>query len=342
MSQTAEAIPPTAPLAEAPAVAVTPPATKPRLNTAKLAAHATTVLQKVAAPAVAFLLFLVVWGVVAANIQVNFGSIPGPVATWKEGAALWQDHANERTKARDFYASLDEKKAKYEAKFPDRTYPDRKYAGKPTIVDQVFTSIYTVFFGFLIASVIAIPIGILAGSNKWVDSAIAPFIQIFKPVSPLAWLPIIMILVSALYNPTDPLFEKAFLSSAITVAVCSLWPTLINTAVGVASIDKDHLNVARVLKLSPWTRVTKIIIPSALPFIFTGLRLSLGVGWMVLIAAEMLAQNPGLGKFIWDMYQNGSSQTLAQIFVAVFIIGLVGFLLDQLMVILQRLVGFQH
>jgi nitrate/nitrite transport system permease protein len=150
-----------------------------------------------------------------------------------------------------------------------------------------------------------------------------------------------MILVSGLYNPQQPWFEKSFLSSAITVALCSLWPALINTALGVASVDKDHLNVARVLQLSWWTTVRKIIVPSALPLIFTGLRLSLGVGWMVLIAAEMLAQNPGLGKFVWDMFQNGSSQTLARIMVAVFTIGIIGFALDRIMVTLQRVVSYQ-
>ena len=170
--------------------------------------------------------------------------------------------------------------------------------------------------------------------------AFNPLIQIFKPVSPLAWLPIVMILVSALYTSDDPLFEKSFVSSAITVALCSLWPTLVNTALGVASVDRDHLNVARVLRLSWPAQVFKIVIPSALPLIFTGLRLSLGVGWMVLIAAEMLAQNPGLGKFVWDMFQNGSSSTLAQIMVAVFTIGLIGFALDRLMITLQKLVSF--
>jgi nitrate/nitrite transport system permease protein len=165
---------------------------------------------------------------------------------------------------------------------------------------------------------------------------------VFKPVSPLAWLPIVMILVSALYNPEEPLFEKSFISSAFTVALCSLWPALINTSLGVAAIDKDYLNVARVLKLGWWKKVRKIVIPSALPLMFTGLRLSLGVGWMVLIAAEMLAQNPGLGKFVWDMFQNGSSQTLAQIMVAVFTIGFIGFLLDRLMMILQRSVSHDH
>jgi nitrate/nitrite transport system permease protein len=168
-----------------------------------------------------------------------------------------------------------------------------------------------------------------------------PFIQIFKPVSPLAWLPIVMIMVSALYNPKEPWFEKSFISSAFTVALCSLWPALINTSLGVASIDNDYLNVARVLKLGWWKKVTKIVIPSALPLIFTGLRLSLGVGWMVLIAAEMLAQNPGLGKFVWDMFQNGSSQTLAQIMVAVFTIGFIGFILDRTMMVLQRAVSFE-
>ncbi len=124
------------------------------------------------------------------------------------------------------------------------------------------------------------------------------------------------------------------------MSLCSLWPTLINTAVGVASIDKDLLNVGRVLKLSKSTQVTKIILPSSLPLIFTGLRLSLGVGWMVLIAAEMLAQNPGLGKFVWDEFQNGSSSSLSRIMVAVFTIGIIGFLLDRVMLTLQKLFSF--
>jgi nitrate/nitrite transport system permease protein len=125
------------------------------------------------------------------------------------------------------------------------------------------------------------------------------------------------------------------------VALCSLWPTLVNTAIGVHAIDKDHLNVARVLGLDWPTKVRRIVIPSALPYIFAGLRISLGVGWMVLIAAEMLAQNPGLGKFVWDMFQNGSSATLARIMVAVFTIGIIGFLLDRIMILLQNAVSYQ-
>jgi nitrate/nitrite transport system permease protein len=143
--------------------------------------------------------------------------------------------------------------------------------------------------------------------------------------------------VSATYVSSDPAFEKSFLTSAITVTLCSLWPALINTALGVASIDNDLMNVGRVLQLNWVTSVRKIVLPSALPLIFTGLRVSLGVGWMVLIAAEMLAQNPGLGKFVWDEFQNGSSSSLARILVAVFTIGVIGFLLDRLMLALQTM-----
>jgi nitrate/nitrite transport system permease protein len=138
------------------------------------------------------------------------------------------------------------------------------------------------------------------------------------------------------------MFERAVLISAITVALCSLWPTLINTTVGVASVDKDLLNVSRVLRLSWLAKVGRIVLPSSLEMIFTGLRLSLGVGWMVLIASEMLAQNPGLGKFVWDEFQNGSSQSLARIMVAVFTIGVIGFLLDRVMLTLQQLVSWRE
>ena len=123
--------------------------------------------------------------------------------------------------------------------------------------------------------------------------------------------------------------------------LCSLWPTLINTAVGVASVDSDHLNVAKVLKLGWIKRIWKIVLPASLPLIFTGLRLSIGVGWMVLIAADMMAQNQGLGKFVWDMYQNGDTMSTAQIIVAVFVIGGIGFLLDRIMLVFQRLVTFE-
>ena len=122
--------------------------------------------------------------------------------------------------------------------------------------------------------------------------------------------------------------------------MCAVWPALVNTALGVASIDPDHVNVARVLKLGFWDRLIKIIIPSALPLVFAGLRISLGVGWMVLIAAEALSSSDGLGKFVWDEYQNGSSFSFANILYACFVVGGIGFLLDRMMIILQRFVSF--
>lgn len=298
------------------------------------------ILLNIGVPILAVFLFLGSWSWVAANVKVSFGSVPGPLAVWTEAKNLWADHKTERLKEAEFCQRQAERQQEFVAKNPGAQWPERKYAGKPTYIDQIFTSLKTVFTGFLIASCIAVPLGILCGLSKVCHTAMNIFIQVFKPVSPLAWLPIVMIMVSALYNPREPVFEKSFLSSAITVALCSLWPALINTALGVASIDNDYLNVARVLKLGWWKKVRKIVIPSALPLIFTGLRLSLGVGWMVLIAAEMLAQNPGLGKFVWDMFQNGSSQTLAQIMVAVFTIGFIGFVLDRAMMLLQRAVSF--
>ncbi|HTJ00175.1 MAG TPA: ABC transporter permease [Dongiaceae bacterium] len=291
-------------------------------------------------PMVAILIFLGAWSWVAAHVQVSFGSVPGPQAVWTQAGVLWQSYRADREKEAEFYRHQAERKKEFLAKNSGGEWKERKYSGAPTYVDQIFTSLKTVFAGFVIAALIAVPLGILCGLSKVFNNAVNPFIQLFKPVSPLAWLPIVMIMVSALYNPKDPMFEKSFISSAFTVALCSLWPALINTTLGVAQIDNDYLNVARVLKLGWWKKVRKIVIPSALPLIFTGLRLSLGVGWMVLIAAEMLAQNPGLGKFVWDMFQNGSSETLAQIMVAVFTIGFIGFALDRIMMILQRMVSF--
>ena len=202
------------------------------------------------------------------------------------------------------------------------------------------TSLQTVAMGFLIATPVAVPLGILCGMSVLFNAAFNPLIQIFKLVSPLAWLPLVTMVVSAVYVTNDGFFEKSFLVSAIMVTLCSMWPTLINTAHGVSSIDKDLTNVGRVIQLSWHKRIVKLILPCSLPLIFTGLRLSLGVGWMVLVAAEMLAQNPGLGKFVWDEFQIGSSASLARIMVAILTIGIIGFLLDRLMLALQAMFAF--
>jgi len=291
-------------------------------------------------PMLTIIAFLAAWGALAPTVQTSLGAIPGPAQVWEQVGVLHEDHVREREKADAFYVRQDERNAKLIAEGKEDRVKHRIYTGKPTYYDQIWTSIQTVFFGFLLATAVAVPLGIMAGLSPTANAGMNPLIQIFKPVSPLAWLPIVTMIVSATYTTNDGMFTKSFLTSAITVTLCSLWPTLINTALGVASIDKDLVNVSKVLKMGTWTKITKLVLPSALPLIFTGLRLSLGVGWMVLIAAEMLAQNPGLGKFVWDEFQNGSSSSLAKIMVAVFTIGIIGFLLDRLMYAIQSLFTF--
>ena len=291
-------------------------------------------------PLIAIAGFLMVWATLAPTVQTSFGAFPGPAHVWSEAVNLHEDAAAKAESKEKF----DEKVAQLnERRVANGQEPVvRAYTGAPSYYNQIWTSIKTVFFGFLIASVVAIPLGIAAGLSPTANAALNPLIQIFKPVSPLAWLPIVTMVVSALYTTQDGWFAKSFLNSAITVTLCSLWPTLINTALGVSSIDKDLVNVSKVLKMNTYTKITKLVLPSALPLIFTGLRLSLGVGWMVLIAAEMLAQNPGLGKFVWDEFQNGSSSSLAKIMVAVLTIGIIGFLLDRLMYAIQSLFTFTN
>ncbi|MGD7034547.1 ABC transporter permease [Methylotuvimicrobium buryatense] len=292
-------------------------------------------------PILAFVVFLGLWNASAVKIQTSLGAIPGPEAVWQEAQGLIGAHYAEREKKAAFYERQKIRNQQRLANDPKAEIKTRPYTGKPTYFDQILTSLYTVFTGFIIATLIAVPLGILCGMSPVINTAINPMIQIFKPVSPLAWLPIVTLVVSAVYITTDDSwFEKAFLTSAITVTLCSLWPTLINTAVGVSSIDKDLVNVGKVLRLNWSTQIKKIVLPSALPYIFTGMRMSLGVGWMVLIAAEMLAQNPGLGKFIWDEFQNGSSNSLGRIMVAVFTIGIIGFMLDRVMHSLQQAFSF--
>ena len=305
-------------------------------------AQASEIWRLLGVPLLAIAGFLMLWATLAPTVQTSLGAVPGPAQVWEQAINLHEDAVSKAAKEAQFNERLAERNQRLiEAGQADRVR-DIAYTGAPSYYDQIWTSILTVFFGFLIATIVAVPLGIMAGLSPTANAALNPLIQIFKPVSPLAWLPIVTMIVSAVYVTNDGMFSKSFLNSAITVTLCSLWPTLINTALGVSSIDKDLVNVSKVLKMSTWTKITKLVLPSALPLIFTGLRLSLGVGWMVLIAAEMLAQNPGLGKFVWDEFQNGSSQSLARIMVAVFTIGIIGFLLDRLMYAIQSLFTFSN
>ena len=270
-------------------------------------------------PVVGIFAFVGLWAVLAPQVDTSLGTLPGPGDVWAAFVGLMEEYGAARENAAAAAAA------------------GQMYSGSPTFLDQIVTSLQTVAMGFALATVFAVPLGLIAGMSKRFNAAINPLVQVMRPISPLAWLPIVTMVVSASITSPDPALPKAFVISAIVVMMCSLWPTLINTAIGTASIDKDLLNVGRVLKLGWFAQLRRLVLPSALPYIFTGMRLSLGVGWMVLIAAEMLAQNPGLGKFVWDEFQNGSSQSLARIMVAVVVIGLIGVGLDRIMMALQSL-----
>lgn len=178
----------------------------------------------------------------------------------------------------------------------------------------LLASLRRVLIGFLLGAVVAIPVGFLIGMSRQAMMALNPIIQIFKPVSPLAWLPIAL----AIFNLADP-------SAIFVIFITSLWPTIINTALGVSSVSKDYIDVARVLEMPRWRRITKIIWPASLPYIFTGLRISLGIAWLVIVAVEMLTGGIGIGFFVWDEWNR---LNLSSVFLAVLVIGLTGLVLD--------------
>jgi nitrate/nitrite transport system permease protein len=182
-------------------------------------------------------------------------------------------------------------------------------------------SLVLVAKGYSLAILIGTPLGFLLGMSKLFSRSFDPLIQILRPVSPLAWLPLGLVL----FNKSEP-------AAIFTVTVCSMWPTVLNTAVGVRAIPQDYLNVGRVLKLSRWKMLTKIMLPATLPYMFTGFRLSLGIAWLVIVAAEMLTGSPGVGGFLWQEY---NSLIYEHIILCILTIGLVGFTLDRLMSLVE-------
>lgn len=190
----------------------------------------------------------------------------------------------------------------------------RKGPGNLGLGWLLLASLRRVLLGFGLGAVVAIPLGFLIGMSREAMLIFNPLVQIFKPVSPLAWLPIAL----AIFNLAEP-------SAIFVIFITSLWPTIINTALGVSSINKDYLDVARVLEMPRWRRVTKIIWPASLPYIFTGLRISLGIAWLVIVAVEMLTGGLGIGFFVWDQWNR---LNLSSVFLAVFVIGLTGLVLD--------------
>ncbi|HBE17445.1 MAG TPA: nitrate ABC transporter, permease protein [Cyanobacteria bacterium UBA11149] len=190
----------------------------------------------------------------------------------------------------------------------------RKGPGNLGLGWLLLASLRRVLLGFVLGAVVAIPLGFLIGMSRVAMLILNPLIQVFKPVSPLAWLPIAL----SIFNLAEP-------SAIFVIFITSLWPTIINTALGVSSVNKDYLDVAQVLEMPSWRQITKIIWPASLPYIFTGLRISLGIAWLVIVAVEMLTGGIGIGFFVWDQWNR---LNLSAVFLAVIVIGVTGLVLD--------------
>jgi len=203
------------------------------------------------------------------------------------------------------------------------------------ILRFAWLSLKLVAQGYAIALLVGTPLGFMLGLSKNFTKAVDPIIQILRPVSPLAWLPLGMVLFSSvkvadetgriIFGPTDA-------ASLFTIAICAMWPAVLNTAVGVRAVPQDYLNVAKVLKLSKFKTLVKILIPSALPYMFTGYRLSLGIAWLVIVAVEMLIGKPGIGGFLWQQY---NASLYSHIILSILTIGVIGFVLDRLMSVVE-------
>jgi len=191
---------------------------------------------------------------------------------------------------------------------------------------QMAFSLARVLVGFLLAAVLAIPLGFLIGMSPLVSKALDPFIQILKPISPLAWMPL------ALYTLKD-----SEISSIFVIFICSVWPMLVNTVFGVSSVRKEWLNVSKTLEVGRFRTATQVILPAAAPTIMTGMRISIGIAWLVIVAAEMLVGGTGIGYFVWNEWNNLS---VTNIIVAIIVIGVTGMILDLIMARLTRLVTY--
>ena len=249
-------------------------------------------LLKLLPPLLGLALMVGVW----ALLTMDGGSFPTPAATFDAAAKLFAD---------PFY----------------RNGPNDQGIGW-----NVLNSLHRVGVGFGLAAMVGIPLGFLIGRFAFLNRMASPLISLLKPVSPLAWLPIGLLV-----------FKSANPAAIWTIFICSIWPMVINTAVGVQRVPQDYLNVARVLNLSEWAVITKILLPAVLPYLLTGVRLSVGTAWLVIVAAEMLTGGVGIGFWVWDEWNNLNVQ---HILIAIFVIGFVGLLLEQLLVGLAKRFSF--
>ncbi|MBC9908108.1 MULTISPECIES: nitrate ABC transporter permease [Achromobacter] len=245
-------------------------------------------LRAVVGPVAGFALFVLVWQVVAMRIP----EIPTPGVTWRAAVELFSD---------PFYDNG----------------PNDKGIGW-----NLLASLQRVALGFGLAALVGIPAGFAIGRYAAVRAMFSPIVSLLRPVSPLAWLPLGLLL-----------FKAANPAAIWAIFICSIWPMIINTAVGVARVPQDYLNVARVLNLSEWKVTTKVLLPAVLPYMLTGVRLSIGTAWLVIVAAEMLTGGTGIGFWLWDEWNN---LKVEHIVIAIFVIGIVGLLLETLLVALAR------
>ncbi|MFN0127461.1 MAG: nitrate ABC transporter permease [Verrucomicrobiales bacterium] len=203
------------------------------------------------------------------------------------------------------------------------------------ILRFTWLSLKLVLQGYLLALLVGTPLGFVLGLSKSMARALDPIIEVLRPVSPLAWFPLGLVLFSSLKlsEGGQVIFGPSEAAALFTIAICSMWPTVVNTAVGVRKVPQDYLNVARVLRLSKPKTLIKVLLPATMPYMFTGFRLSLGIAWLVIVAVEMLTGRPGVGGFIWQAYNAGS---YAHIILCILTIGIVGLVLDRTMSAVER------
>ena len=247
-----------------------------------------SVLKAVVPPLLGILLFIGVWALIATKSE----GLPGPVSTWAAALELF---------ANPFYDNG----------------PNDMGIGW-----NILHSLGRVGIGFGLAALVGIPLGFAIGRFAFLAGMLSPIISLLRPVSPLAWLPIGLLV-----------FEAAGPASIWVIFISSIWPIILNTAAGVASVPQDYLNVARVLKLSEFKVLTRILFPAVLPHLMTGIRLAIGVAWLVIVAAEMLTGSTGLGFWVWDEWNN---LNVEHILIAIIIVGLVGLALEQLLLLLAK------
>ncbi len=283
---------PTAPATSAAAAPVLDAETQARMKAqaeAMARAQRLRTLTRMAAPVLGFAFFLLVWQAVAHSGDKQ---LPGPAVVWEAAVKLFSD---------PFYVNG----------------PNDQGIGW-----NVLSSLQRVAVGFGLAAVVGIPLGFLIGRFAFFNQMLDPIISLLRPVSPLAWLPIGLMV-----------FKAANPAAIWTIFICSIWPMVINTAVGVRQVPQDYLNVARVLNLSELTIMRKILFPAVLPYMLTGVRLAVGTAWLVIVAAEMLTGGQGIGFWLWDEWNN---LNVAHILIAIFVIGGVGLLLETLLVAVAR------